>query len=253
MRQQARTSRYIVVSSALVVVVLTLGAAAAGVGAAEFSEARLFFELNHTDGDLGIHASIDGGPYVLLDIEAPDERTILRVTAQGRLAKQGLTQLSLESAEPPFDELAPEDFFHRFPEGTYEIEAITHDGKELEARVKLSHVLAAPAPNVHVAGVKAAENCDAVLPVVSEPVIIEWDPVISSHPTIGKSGPVKIALYQLFVEQGSMKFGIDLPPSITSFEVPSAMTALGGEFKFEIIARTTAGNNTAIESCFVVQ
>ena len=37
---------------------LTLGAAAAW--AVEFPEAELFFELNDSDGDLGIHSSIDG-------------------------------------------------------------------------------------------------------------------------------------------------------------------------------------------------
>jgi hypothetical protein len=34
---------------------------------------------------------------------------------------------------------------------------------------------------------------------------------------------------------------------------PTAGTDLGDEFKFEIIVRTTAGNNTAAESCFAVQ
>ena len=37
------------------------------------------------------------------------------------------------------------------------------------------------------------------------------------------------------------------------FQVPTGITDHGGEFKFEIIARTTAGNNTAMESCFVVR
>ena len=103
---------------------LALTAATPAVWAAEFSEAELFFELNDTDGDLGIHASIDGGPYAKLAIEDPRERTILLIEANGRLARQGLTQLFLESAEPSFDELAPEKFFRRFPEGAYEIEAM---------------------------------------------------------------------------------------------------------------------------------
>ena len=30
-----------------------------------FTEAEIFLELNDTDGDLGIHASIDGGPWTL--------------------------------------------------------------------------------------------------------------------------------------------------------------------------------------------
>ena len=34
-----------------------------------FDEASLFFELNNTDGDLGIHALIDGEPRVTTDIQ----------------------------------------------------------------------------------------------------------------------------------------------------------------------------------------
>ncbi len=233
---------------------VAMGAAAAAVWAAEFSEAELFFELNNTDGDLGIHTSIDGGAYSKLKIEDPNERTILKVTAQGRLAKQGLTQLFIESAEPSFDELAPEKFFRRFPEGAYEIEATALEGEDFEGTVELSHVMAAPVDNVLVSGVPAAENCGAVpLPAVSEPVIIDWDPVTESHPEIGEPGPVEIVRYQFFVQQGDVKFAVDLPPTVTEFQVPSEITAPGGTFKFEIIARTAALNNTAVENCFTVQ
>jgi hypothetical protein len=40
---------------------------------------------------------------------------------------------------------------------------------------------------------------------------------------------------------------------VTSFLVPPAIVAGGGTFKLEIITRTATGNNTAIESCFVVK
>lgn len=68
-----------------------------------FSVANVFLELNDTDGDLGIHALIDGQ------------------------RQQGLTELFFESAEPPFDELPPETFFRRFPEGEYEVEGMALD------------------------------------------------------------------------------------------------------------------------------
>jgi hypothetical protein len=237
---------------------LTLSAATPAVRAAQLSEAELFFELNDTDEDLGIHASIDGGPYSKLEIEDPSERAILLLTALGRLAKQGLTQLMLESAEPAFGELDPEEFFRRFPEGVYEISAIALKGGELEATVELSHVLAAPVDNVMVNDEQAAENCeDPNLPSVSEPVIIDWEPVTKSHPEIGTSGvDVEIVRYQFFVEQGDVKFAVDLPPTQTQFQVPSEIIALGNTnepFKFEIIARTATGNNTAIENCFEVE
>jgi hypothetical protein len=43
------------------------------------------------------------------------------------------------------------------------------------------------------------------------------------------------------------------PREETEFEVPTGITDLGAEFKFEIIARTTTNNNTAVESCFKLQ
>ncbi len=237
----------------MALVLLAAGAAGPAVRAAEFSEAELYVELNNTDGDLGIHASIDGGPYSELRIEDSQERVILRIAAQGRLVRQGLTQLFFESAEPRFTELTPAQFFARFPEGAYEIEA-TRGRTELEATVELSHVMAAPPSNITISGHPAAESCDAVpLPSVQEPVIIVWDPVEESHPTIGKSGPVEIVRYQFFVQQEDVKFAVDLPPSVTSFQVPSEILAPGGTFKFEIIARTADLNNTAVESCFTLR
>lgn len=233
---------------------LTLEAAPPVAPPAPFPEAELFVELNNTDGDLGIHGSIDGGPYSELEIDDPKDRTILRVTGRGRLARQGLTQLFFESAEPNFEELTPEQYFQRFPEGAYEIEAEKLDGGHLASTVTLSHVLAAAVSNILVSGVPAAESCDApYLPLVSNPVIIDWDPVTTSHPTIGNFGDVEIAKYQFFVEREGVKIAVDLPPTVTRFRVPAQIIALGDEFKFEIIARTTTGNNTAIESCFLVQ
>jgi hypothetical protein len=83
--------------------------------------------------------------------------------------------------------------------------------------------------------------------------VIDWEPVTESHPDIGRAGSVSISRYQFFVEQGSTKLSVDLPRVVTEFEIPASMTAAGGVFKFEIIARTSTGNNTAIESCFRMQ
>ena len=245
--------------AALLTTTVTVGIMAAALTAQNatpmrFAEAELFVELNHTDGDLGLHASIDGGPWTRLEIEDPGERTLLNLSSRGALRRQGMTQLFFESAEPSFDELAPEAFFRRFPQGRYEIEGVAHDGTEIESTAYLSHVLAAPPGNVRVSGAPAAESCDATtLPQVSPPVLIDWDPVTTSHPQVGRRGRVRIERYQFFVERDNVKLSIDLPPNISEFEIPPDITRLGREFKFEIIARTSAGNNTAIESCFRMQ
>ena len=222
-------------------------------GAQQFSEAELFFELNDTDGDLGIHASIDGEPWTDLEIEGPGSAPFVNIVSRRRLATQGMTQLSFESAEPDFEELRPSDFFRRFAEGRYSIEARAQEGGRIEGSAMLSHIMAAPPANVRLNGALAARSCDDPSPTVLAPVRIDWNPVTQSHPTIGKRGPITVRLYQLFVERQGVKFSVDLPPSVTAFEVPRGVTDLGKDFKFEIIVRTTTGNNTAIESCFLVQ
>jgi len=235
---------------------LTLGAAAPAAWAVEFPEAELFFELNDTDGDLGIHSSIDGPAWKRLTITDPNKHTILSLRPEGRLLRQGLTQLFIESAEPTFAELAPEKFFRRFPEGAYVVTAPTLDGGQLRSTVMLSQVMAARPGNIVVNGVPSMD-CDVTpFPQVSAPVLVNWDAVTTSHPKIGKSGPVEIVRYQFFVEQptdSSFKVSIDLPPSETEFQIPAAILALSTDFKYEIIARTASGNNTAVEACFTLE
>jgi hypothetical protein len=248
-------------------IALAAGASAPGdsAGASErrgrqeipFDEATIFFELNHTDGDLGIHALIDGDAWRSLTIEDPRGKKVLGVGVKGRLRAQGLTELFFESAEPPFDELPPEEFFERFPAGEYEIGGRTLEGEELESVVAVSQVMPAPAGNIQLSGVPAAENCDTVpLPSVGTPVVIDWDPVATSHPDVGAAGPIEVAKYQLVVEREEptlLVLSVDLPPDVTSFEVPEDFTALGDAFKFEILVRAANGNQTAVESCFELE
>jgi hypothetical protein len=224
-----------------------------------FEEAKIFLELNNTDGDLGIHALVDGEAWKKLTIEDPNERTILVVTGKGRLGRHGLTELCFESDEPPFDELPPEEFLRRFPEGKYEFGGKTLEGDELESTAELTHVMPAPPANILISGISAAENCDAdPLPEVGEPIIIEWDPVTLSHPEIGtpnSSPKIKIVGYQVVVEREappSLKFTFDLPPDETMIELPVGFFASGDELKLEVLAREESGNQTAVETCFEV-
>jgi hypothetical protein len=228
-----------------------------------FDVATAFAELNDTDGDLGFHALIDGEAWKLLEIEDPNERQILVVRPTGRLARQGLTELFFESAEPPFDELSPEEFFDRFPEGPYEIAGRTIEGHELESTVQFTHVLPAPADGISVSGTPIdpdALDCEVgPLPSVSEPVRVSWDPVTNSHPEIGRTGEViELVKYQVVVEvlqddPNPPIYSVDLPPAVTEIEVPSGFIDLGDEFKLEILVKEASGNQTAIETCFATE
>ena len=222
-----------------------------------FDEAIIFFELNNTDGDLGIHALIDGEPWKKLSIETPDGRENLKITLKNRMRRQGLTELFFESAEPRFNELSPSAFFKRFPEGIYEVEGTTIEGDEMESEVLVTHLMPAPAGNFSVNGELLPENCDVEpLPSVSEPFMVTWDAVTHSHPDLGRSGePVEVVSYQLVIEreEPELEMSVVLSPDITALTLPGGLTSPGDEIKIEILTREVSGNQTAIESCFEVE
>ena len=234
-----------------------------------FEEAHVFFELNNTDGDLGIHALIDGEPWKRLRIEGPDERRILDVDVRSRLRRQGLTELFFESAEPTFDELAPAQFFARFPEGSYEVEGITLDGDELDSETEISHAMPAP-PQPAVNGIPAAQQCDDEepgydAPTVEGPVAIAWDPVTSTHPDLGDprgSPDISIYNYEVVVEaefetpdgeEFTSVISVVLPPDVVEMTVPTGFLDLNDTFKYEVLARAANWNQTATESCFLLE
>ena len=224
-----------------------------------FSVVNIFFELNNTDGDLGIHALIDGEPWRKLVIEDTNERRILVIRNRGRLARQGLTELFFESAEPTFDELDPEDFFKRFPEGIYEVEGLTLDGQELGGEAEVTHVIPAP-PVVFVSGEATPEDCDSdEIPAVGDPLIISWDPVTTSHPELGSpqnSTDITIVGYQVVVEREELlplKLTFDLSPNETMVELPAGLFSSEDEVKLEVLVRESSGNQTANETCFEIE
>jgi hypothetical protein len=205
---------------------------------------------------------------------------MLNIYVQGRLRRQGLTEIFFESAEPTFDELPPAKFFKRFPEGTYEIEGMTLDGEEMESEVELTHVMPAPVDGITLNGGSVnlgAVDCDDEVTVPSvdgDTVTISWDAVTMSHPDPDGGGagvqppiPVTIRNYEVVVEvelevngeEFASVLSVILPPDLPtdeekfSFTVPEEFISLGEEFKYEILAREVSFNQTAVESCFVLE
>jgi len=236
-----------------------------------FEVADVYAELNNTDGDLGFHATIDGEPWKYIKIEDPRERVILWVSSMGRLRRQGLTEFSFESAEPPFDSdepgeitQTPEEFFRRFRSGMYEIESRTLEGDEQESEDLFWHVMPAPPDGIIVSGTPIDPekvDCDSDVPGIEAgehgDVVISWDPVETSHEEIGiPEVDVEVALYEVVVEEeeSGLKLSFELPSDQTSVTVPADFINLGEEFKFEILVKEAiGGNQTAVESCFGVE
>lgn len=234
-----------------------------------FEEAHVFFELNNTDGDLGIHALVDGDAWKRLRITDVDDREILDIKVHGRLRRQGLTEIFFESAEPPFDELQPATFFDRFPAGTYEVVGRTLEGTKLESETVVTHAMPAP-PNPTVNGTAVAMQCDDEspdydAPTVSGDIVIAWDPVALTHPLLGypqNSPEISINNYEVVVEaeveladgeEFTSVLSVILPPDVTEITIPQEFLAQSDTFKYEVLAREESWNQTAIESCFLLE
>lgn len=270
-KQAARPTSWLRVAP--LVAGLTVGAFAQGAWSQEpFSEDRLFFELNNTDKDLGLHAIIDGPAYDELEIRNPDGLVILHTMLDGSFADQGLTEFRFESAEPRFSDLPPAEFFLRFPEGIYTISGFSGGVKILESLTEVTQAMPEPArPTVN--GQRIGEICDSDdpgfdAPEVSAPVTVAWPKVRKSHPDdegggAGIQPPIKVDIVNYEVaaevdhmvgpEEFSTVFDIVLSPRQRSVTLPAEFIALGDEFKLEVLAREESGNQTAVESCFVVE
>ena len=171
------------------------------------------------------------------------------------------------------------DFFDRFPEGTYRIEAKSLDGPKQKGTPEVTHLMPAPAGGITLNAVLDSpiqqERCDeddpmfapTLVPISADgTVTIDWVPVTMSHPDPNTGGagvqppePVDIVTYQLVVEvetasEQEVEISVILPPSETSVEVQAAYIALDddGQIKYEILAREESFNQTAVESCFCI-
>ena len=246
-------------------------------------EAELFFELNDSDGDLGIHGFADGDEWKELEIEAPNGRELMEINVKSKLKRQGVTELFFESAEPCFPDdcedgdvgLDPEKFFKRFPEGVYEIETELLNGDEQESEVYLSHVIPA-APEIETIGGTPfdEDNCTVAVPDGNGDVTVEWAAVTMSHEELGTLPPVNILqdviYYEFVIEvdeepwnsksiiqplKDVMDDNLDVTNSKT---IPADFFVLApaDEYKIEILVRVdngddNPGNKSAVETCFV--
>lgn len=248
-------ARMFVVSMVSVTTMVSTGAAQE----LPYSEADVFFELNNTDGDLGIHASIDGRGWRDLIIEAPvTSANLLDISVKGRLRMQGLTQLMFESTEPPFDELAPAVFFERFPEGVYEVTGMSVEGIRMRSNSVLTHAMPAAPSNLRVNGLPLPTACgEGPSPSVSSDgdILIEWDPVETTHESLGSpqgSPDIEIELYEVFIDQDSFGLSVERDPENTELLIPAG-TLEPGETLVEVLVREDSHNQTASETCFDVE
>ncbi len=199
--------------------------------------------IETTDNDIELQVFVDGSPsWKRLEIYDPNERRIYNMKTQGRLRRQGMSELFFASNpshyledEPDFDEPV-EAFLRRFPAGTYEMEARLAEGGELEGEGILTHVL--PALPEIVAPVSDADDPPVVDP---DNLVIDWEPVTTRF--IG-GGPVEIIEYQVILDQvdplrempwvdgETRRALINLPGSVRSLTVPPEFLLRDAEYEF---------------------
>jgi len=234
---------------ALIAAVLALGGTAGGLvivaggatagGSAQtikFTASDLFVEINTTDGDAGLQLNLDGEPWSTLELVDPSGRVLMEVENSSELKSYGLTGLTFESAEPPFDEQPLSEFTAKFPEGLYRFTGTTVDGRNIMGQDRLTHVFP-------VGPVVTAPTGDAVVPTSG--LVVTWLPVTQPN-------GVKIVQYEVIVSNADTgkDLSVELPPSATSASIPQEFLTPGTEFALEVLAREASGNQTITEIAF---
>ncbi len=211
--------------------------AATGDGAGEaakrkplkYADANLFIETNATDKDIGLQLFADAEAWDSFKLFDPDGRMLMqRASTEGRLHGWGLTEFFWETEEPEFSEVSVKQFKKRFPAGTYTFRGETVDGRRLAGSDRLSHLI----PDGPVVTSPAKGQV-----LDRENIVVSWEPVT-------KPAGVKIASYEVIIEQGGRSLDMRLPPEVTSVSVPPEFLTPGVKALGEVLAKEKSGNQT---------
>lgn len=217
------------------------GATAATIESARpFKAADLKVEINATDGDAGLQVFLDDDAWNEVRIVNPAGAVMVDLQATGPLEEYGLTELFSESSEPPFGEFPLEEFKKLFPEGDYVFTGTLVDGTKLRSEVPLTHDFPA-GPTI----LKPQDGAH----VSAAAVMVRWEPSAQTPPG------VHIVGYQVIVvrEVGTRSLQADLVASARKFRVPKEFLQDGTEYKAEVLAIETSGNQTLTEVTFTVK
>jgi hypothetical protein len=206
-------------------------------------DARLKFEINATDHDGGIQVFLDAEQWRRMSIYDPRGHRIFTTVTKGIMAKQGGTELFLESAEPTFDELPLPELLDRWPEGRYEFRGRGLEGERYVGSARLTHDL----PK----GPRLLAPLEDDEPQHPADTTLRWRrvPPPNGSPIIG---------YQVLVVQPDtglralpkVTLDVMMPPTANHFRVPRGFLRPGTEYEWEILAIEAGGNQTLSSSTF---
>lgn len=203
--------------------------------------AKLLIEHNATDEDTGFQIFADGDPWNQLQIAGPGGEVVFTAQPAGRLRDFGMTEMFIETNEPPNDEVSIEDTLARLPVGRYDFEAVGIEGEVQTGSVDLTHAIprgaeiTAPAEDAEVSA--------------DRDLTIAWNAVTTD---LGGAA-VTVTHYQLIVEReddpphpgfGRTKLDVIVPASVRSFRVPCDFLTPQTTYEFEVLAIEASGNQT---------
>jgi hypothetical protein len=173
----------------------------------------------------------------------PRGARILTATAAGRMARQGGTELFLESAEPPFRELPLEQLLRRWPAGTYTFRGIGPAGQRLVGSARLTHrIPAAP---------RLVSPLEGDGPQDPSGTVVRW------RPAPGPAGGSIIG-YQVIVVRPdtglaalpTVELDVTMPPTARELAIPPGFLQPDAEYEWEVLAIERSGNQTISSGSF---
>jgi hypothetical protein len=211
--------------------------------------AKLIVEYNATDQDIGVHGAFDDQGWSKLCVYDPDGHLVLRVSPQSQLRDLTMAGIFFESREPPIDEFSFEDLKARFPEGRYNVRALSFDGKRLVGHATFTHdVPAAPT-------VTAPRDGAEVDP---DDLTVRWEDVTETI----DGEPVTITGYEVIITKehhvdphgfSQPIYDVHVPSDHNSLSVPDEFFEPGTEYELEVLALERSGNQTISVSFFTTE
>jgi hypothetical protein len=220
---------------------------------ATIATAKLIIEYNATDDDMGVHGAFDDAGWSELCVYAPTGKQVLAVTPQAQLKDLTMGGIFFESREPPSSEFSFADLKAKFPEGQYEVRALSFDGKGLTGAATLTHDVPAPPTVTYPAIVDEEQAGDVV--VSTTDLVIEWDDVTETV----EGEPVTITGYEVIITQvehddphgfSQPIFDVHVPPDRNSLSVSVEFLEPGTVYELEVLALEVSGNQTITVSFF---
>ena len=257
---------------------------AVAIAAEEFDEFGPLIEINATDGDIGFHVLLDGEAWKVAKIFDGDGDRMFKGKGTDDLDEQGITEIFMESAEPPCwfeednddvdwdeDEVVDlEEFIDRFEEGTYKARGRTLEGERLRAEAEFTHnIPAAPETEVVVVGTTVTikfssgsdlGKCDYPPDLIPDPMgveVVRWEIVLEPNEDELPDGELPddlaFAVFTIQLPADSDNWMSEMSVVVPQEYVNAYLDERVNQFKYEVGAKEESGNQTFTEQEFEIE